>query len=84
LSSVKINIRMNEPLRYKGYTFFQASWGPQDARPGDPLFSTFAVVRNPADQWPKYACYVIGLGLLIYFAQKLGGYIRAQNRRRSA
>ena len=83
-SSRKINIRMNEPLRYKGYTFFQASWGPQDARPGDPLFSTFAVVRNPADQWPKYACYVIGLGLLIHFAQKLGGYIRAQNRRRSA
>lgn len=83
-SSRKVNIRMNEPLRDAGYTFFQASWGPENARPGDPLFSTFAVVKNPADQWPKYACYVIGIGLLIHFAQKLAGYIRAQNRRRSA
>jgi hypothetical protein len=80
----KVNIRMNEPLREGGYTFFQASWGPENARPGEPLFSTFAVVNNPADQWPKYACYVIGIGMLIHFSQKLAGYIRAQNRRRSA
>lgn len=83
-SSRKVNIRMNEPLRYKGYTFFQASWGPPNAKPGEPLYSTFAVVKNPSDQWPKYACYVIGIGLLIHFSQKLGGYIRAQNRRRTA
>jgi len=78
----KLNIRMNEPLRDSGYTFFQASWGPEDAKPGEPLFSTFAVVNNPSDQWPKYACYVIGIGMLIHFAQKLSGYIRQQNRRR--
>lgn len=83
-SSRKVNIRMNEPLREKGFTFFQASWGPENARPGDPLFSTFAVVNNPADQWPKYSCYIIGLGLAIHFIQKLAGYIRQQNRRRSA
>jgi cytochrome c biogenesis protein ResB len=83
-SSRKVNIRMNEPLRDQGYTFFQASWGPEGAQPGEPLFSTFAVVKNPADQWPKYACYVIGIGMLIHFSQKLAGYIRAQNRRRSA
>lgn len=80
----KVHIRMNEPLRHEGYTFFQASWGPENARPGEPLFSTFAVVNNPADQWPKYACYIIGIGMLIHFAQKLAGYIRTQNRRRSA
>lgn len=83
-STRKVNIRMNEPLRHKGYTFFQASWGPENARPGEPLFSTFAVVKNPADQWPKYACYIIGIGLLIHFAQKLSGYIKSQNKRRSA
>lgn len=80
----KINIRMNEPLRHKGYTFFQASWGPQNARPGDPLFSTFAVVNNPADQWPLYSCIVIAVGLTIHFMQKLVSYLRAENRRRTA
>jgi cytochrome c biogenesis protein ResB len=80
----KVNIRMNEPLRYKGYTLFQSSWGPQDAGPGDPLFSTFAVVNNPADQWPLYSCIVISIGLMIHFLQKLFSYLQAENRRRKA
>jgi len=79
----KIAIRMNEPLRHEGLTFFQASWGPPDAGPNEPLFSTFAVVRNPADKWPEYSCYVIALGLLIHFAQKLAAYLKAENRRRA-
>lgn len=79
----EINIRMNEPLRHEGYTFFQASWGPEGAGPNEPLFSTFAVVQNPADQWPKYSCYIIALGLTIHFVQKLFGYLRAENRRRA-
>ena len=80
---VPIHIKMNEPLRHEGFTFFQASWGPQDAGPNTPLFSTFAVVRNPADQWPKYACYVIAIGLCIHFLQKLLAYLQAENRRRN-
>jgi len=80
----KVDIRMNEPLRHKGYTLFQASWGPEGARPGEPLMSTFAVVNNPADQWPKYACYVIAIGMIIHFSQRLAGYIRQQNRRRAS
>ena len=78
----KINIRMNEPLRHKGYTLFQSGWGPQNAGPNDRLFSTFAVVKNPADQWPLYSCIVISVGLLIHFLQKLVSYLRAENRRR--
>lgn len=80
----KVNIRMNEPLRYKGYTLFQSGWGPQNAGPGERLFSTFSVVKNPADQWPLYSCIVIAVGLLIHFLQKLFSYLRAENRRRSA
>ncbi len=83
-SSRNVHIRMNEPLRDRGYTFFQASWGPADAGPNDPLFSTFAVVNNPADQWPLYSCYVISLGLLIHFGQKMLTYIKRENRRRAA
>lgn len=79
-----INIRMNEPLRHKGYTFFQASWGPENAKPGDRLFSTFEVVKNPADQWPLYSCYVISAGLLIHFLQKLLGYLVQESRRQTA
>lgn len=79
-----INIEMNEPLRHEGYTFFQASWGPQDAGPNEPLFSTFAVVRNPADQFPLYACIVITAGLLLHFSLKLRKYLRAEARRRPA
>ncbi len=72
-------ITMNEPLRHKGYTLFQASWGPGNAKPGDPLFSTFAVVRNPADKYPVYACIIISVGLLVHFLQKLVKYIRTEN-----
>ena len=83
-SQEQIKIEMNEPLRYKGYTFFQASWGPSDARPGDRLFSVFAVVRNPADKWPLYACIVITGGLLVHICQKLLLYLRREHRRRPA
>mgnify|MGYP002631593561 CR=1 FL=1 len=75
-----IKIRMNEPLRHKGYTFFQASFGSAaDGRSQ----SVFAVVNNPADQWPKYACYVVAIGLTIHFLQKLLAYLQAENRRRN-
>lgn len=82
--SRQVNIRMNEPLRHQGYTFFQASWGPENAGPNDRLYSVFSVVRNPADHWPMYSCFVIAAGLLIHFLQRLLFYLRAENRRRTA
>jgi hypothetical protein len=72
---------MNQPLRHEGFTLYQSSWGPSNARPGDPLFSTFSVVRNPADQWPLYSCLTIAAGLLLHFVRKLLGYLRSENRR---
>ncbi|MFM1919680.1 MAG: hypothetical protein RLZZ303_1314 [Candidatus Hydrogenedentota bacterium] len=79
-SSREVDIKMNEPLRHKGFTFFQASFIEQ---PGNPrIASVFAVVNNPADQWPKYACYVIGVGLCIHFLQRLTVYLRSESRRR--
>ncbi|MBI1380324.1 MAG: hypothetical protein GC161_04470 [Planctomycetaceae bacterium] len=66
-----VTISMNEPLREDGLVLYQASWGPSDARPGDRLFSTLAVVRNPSDQWPLYACIVIAVGLVWHFGRKL-------------
>jgi len=81
--SRKVEIKMNEPLRDRGYTLFQSGWGPQDAGPNERLFSTFSVVRNPADQWPLYACYIVTAGLVMHFLQKLIAHIRLQNRRYS-
>ncbi len=73
-----VRISMNEPLRRDGYTLYQASWGPQDAQPGAPLFSTFAVVHNPVDRLPLIACVVIALGLLFHFSPKLARHVRVQ------
>ncbi|MCX5759290.1 MAG: cytochrome c biogenesis protein ResB [Candidatus Hydrogenedentes bacterium] len=47
----KARITMNEPLRNLGYTLYQSSWGPSNARPGDRLYSVFAVVRNPTERF---------------------------------
>lgn len=79
-TSRPIKIEMNEPLRSQGLVLYQSSWGPQNGRPGDRLFSTLSVVRNPADQYPLFACIVIWLGLLVHFAVKLYRYIRAETR----
>lgn len=75
-------IQMNEPMRHRGLTYFQASWGPQDAKPGTPLFSVFEVVRNPADRWPWYAIYIVGFGLFVHFVMKLFGFLTRSPRTR--
>jgi hypothetical protein len=77
-SSRNVRIEMNEPLRSHGLVLYQASWGPSNARPGDALFSTLAVVRNPADQHPLIACIVIALGMLLHFGRKLIRHIRIE------
>lgn len=75
------HIYMNEPLRKDGYVFYQTSWGPQQGG-GPPWYSVFEVASNPSDQWPKYACFVIGIGLLIHFLVKLLRFISRESQRR--
>lgn len=79
-SARDVRISMNEPLRDGGLVVYQASWGPSNARPGQRLFSTFAVVRNPADAWPLIACLVVALGLTWHFVRKLGRHVRSEGR----
>ncbi len=76
-----VEISMNEPLREAGLVLYQASWGPSSARPGDPLFSTFAVVENPADRVPLVGCVVCALGLVWHFWRKLARHVRSEARR---
>ncbi|MDE2491260.1 MAG: cytochrome c biogenesis protein ResB [Elusimicrobia bacterium] len=58
-------IHMNHPLRYRGLTFYQASYGK-----GDKL-SIFQVVRNPGWRLPYLACALVALGMLLHFGLKL-------------
>ena len=77
----ELTISMNEPLREEGLVVYQASWGPSSARPGERLFSTFAVVRNPGERLPLAGCVVIAAGLLLHFTRKLVRWMGAEARR---
>ena len=77
----RVRIEMNDPLRDKGLILFQSSWGPQNAAPGDELFSVFSVVRNPSDHWPLYSCIVIAIGMAITFIQKFLAYSKRQAKK---
>ena len=70
-SEKKFTIKMNEPMRYEGYTLYQARWSGETERPQ----SGFAIVKNPSDKWPEYSLYVSMVGLFIHFGMKLIGFI---------
>jgi len=71
-------IKMNEPLRHGGYTLFQAKWIGDTLRPQ----SGFAVVNNPADQWPKYCLYLATIGLTAHFGMQLTKFLLKRNPKR--
>lgn len=60
-------IRMNEPLRYKGYTLYQSAF----IEAGGETFSVLAVVKNAGRVFPYIASIVMCIGLLIHlFARR--------------
>ena len=63
-------IFMNQPLRYAGKTFYQASFGK-----GDTL-SVLQVVKNPGWLLPYISCVLVALGLILHFAVSLGRALR--------
>ncbi len=79
-----LEIKMNEPMRYGGYTFFQESFGPSGSQPGDRMFSQFAVANNPADQWPLYSLIVTGVGLAIHFLIMLIQFTTRSRKKQAA
>jgi len=58
-------IEMNQPLRYKGYTFYQSSF----ADLGDSEASVLAVAENNGRIFPYIATAIMGLGLLLHLFQ---------------
>jgi hypothetical protein len=67
-------IYMNQPLRYGGKAFYQASFGKNDT------LSILQVVENPGWLIPYVSCVLVGLGLMIHF----GISLRRSLRRRAA
>ena len=65
-----VRIWMNHPLRYKGETFFQASFDAATERA-----TVLQVVANPAWRLPYVSCVIGGAGLLIHFGIVLVGFI---------
>lgn len=61
----EVGIFMNNPLRYAGWTFFQASFAKGDAA------SMFQVVKNPGWLLPYVASALVSLGLLYQFGWSL-------------
>lgn len=82
-TEVKAVIQMNEPMRYAGRTFYQASYQQVGQGPATRMASVFEVVSNPADQWPLYSLCVVTLGLLIHFVMRLATAIQSLTRPRS-
>ncbi|MEQ1633245.1 MAG: cytochrome c biogenesis protein ResB [Planctomycetota bacterium] len=78
-SEQRVEIYMNHPLRREGHVFFQTSWGPnpESGMSGPPFYSVFEVASNPSDDWPKWASYVILVGLLLHFVTKLVRYLKS-------
>lgn len=66
-------ISMNEPLRYKGYTIYQASFSQ---RP-DGEFSVLSVVENHGRMFPYLSSAVIFAGLLLQLLLRLKSARRA-------
>jgi hypothetical protein len=83
-NEVPVTIQMNEPMRHRGLTFFQASYGPPGAVPGQKMYSVFEIVRNPADKWPEYSLWIVTVGMLITFVIKLFSFLSAGSRKKSS
>ena len=67
-------IYMNNPLRYQGLTYYQASYDGEHT-------TVLQVVRNPSWLVPYISCGAIALGLIIQFLIHLSGFAR---KRRAA
>lgn len=65
-------IFMNQPLRYAGKAFYQASFGKNDT------LSVLQVVENPGWLLPYISCSLVMLGLLIHFGLSLQRSVRRQ------
>jgi hypothetical protein len=68
----EVLIYMNNPLRYAGETYYQASFDT------DNQGTVLQVVRNPSWLTPYFSCVLVGAGLIVQFLSHLTGFARKQ------
>ncbi|RME15190.1 MAG: cytochrome c biogenesis protein [Bdellovibrio sp.] len=61
----KVRISMNNPLKYKGYTFYQASFTSDES--GRPTSSIFSVNKDPGRPIKNLGSFLIVLGIIMLF-----------------
>lgn len=66
----EVAIFMNHPLRYRGNTFYQSGFEPDDSG------TVLQVVKNPGVIAPYVACVIVSVGLLVQFSFHLAGFAR--------
>ncbi len=66
----EVRIWMNNPLRYAGLTFYQASYKP------DGSGTVLQVVRNPGWLLPYLACILVSGGMLLHFGLSLTAFLK--------
>ena len=66
----EVLIYMNNPLRYQGETFYQASYDPDDGG------SILQVVHNPSWLTPYFSCVMVAIGLLWQFSSHLIPFLK--------
>ena len=72
----EVLIYMNNPLRYGGYTFYQADYDKEKEE-----YTILQVVRNPSWLLPYIACGLMTLGLIVQFGIHLVGFIEKRRAR---
>jgi hypothetical protein len=84
-SGEEVIIRMNEPMRFSGETFYQSQVAAvRRTRPDGTTFvdesgaTVLQVVSNPGYLMPYIACIVVSVGLCVHFGITLTGYVRKQ------
>ena len=68
----EVLIYMNNPLRYAGETYYQASYDE------DNHGTVLQVVHNPSWLTPYLSCVLVGVGLVVQFSTSLLGFTRKQ------
>ncbi len=76
--SREVLIYMNQPLRYEGKTFYQASFGKNDT------LSVLSVVENPGWLLPYVSCVLVSIGLLVHFAIVLRRSLKCRQDQKEA
>lgn len=73
----EVEISMNHPLRYGGYTYYQYQMdaGQVAEQAGRTPSSVLSVVRNPSWLTPYVGCTMVGAGLVVQFLYHLVGFV---------